>query len=140
MAERLTRWLLVGLGLGALPLVLAYLVRRYYGDRPPSLPDLLGTGEALLVVVAWCAAALLELAPARRRTLAGEVTAGLAVFLLVVAAVAYGCRTADSATGRVQTRQQARFLADLSLWGLAVGAAVSTSAVGLTAARKEDAG
>src|SRR3712207_2652041 len=108
MGDRIWRWCVTGLGIGLLPLLLAYGVRLYYLERTPSLAETLGGGDALLVIASWFAAALFELAYARPRLT--PVRNGLvmvAVLGLITASVAYGCLSADSVTARVQTRWQA---------------------------------
>ena len=137
MAERVSRWACYGLALGLLPLLLSYGVRRYYLAGPATVEDVLGAGDALLVVVTWSATALLDLSAARpgwARTAVSTVT----IAVLTIAAVAYGCRTADSVTGRVQTGTQARIVAHGSLAGLAVAALLSCGAAALAAPREED--
>lgn len=131
MAGRVWRWTFYGLGLGLLPLLLAFVVRAYYLERPPTLAESLGAGDATLVVVTWSAGALLDLstardAPERLRLF----LAFLAITLLLVGAVAYACLTSDSATGRVQTAAQRRYMAVGSVVGLLFAAPVAALATG----------
>lgn len=138
MADRVVRWVCVGLLLGLAPLAVAYTARWYYSERPPDVSELLGTGDALLVVVAWCASALLELLAAPRRGPVTSLVATVTVGVLLPAAVAYGCLTADSVTGRVQTAAQERFLTSASLLALASAATLSTLATVMSGPRKEE--
>lgn len=119
-----------GLLLGLLPLVAAWGVRYYYAGRSPALADVLRTGDALLVVVSWCAVTIVELldVPPAGRT-PRFVAAAITTTALFGCAVAYGCLTADSVTGRVQTRRQAEIVASVSLWMLGITAVTSTAAV-----------
>lgn len=130
MAERIARWAAYGLGLGLLPLLVAWVVRAYYLARPPSSIEMLAGGDALLVVATWAATALFDSRGAEPSATRGLVTC-FSVFLATISVVAYACLTADSVTGRVQTRAQARWIADGSLWGLGFAAAVSTGAAAL---------
>lgn len=133
MAERTARWCVTGIGVGLLPLLLAYAIRLYYLERPPSLHETLGGGAALLVIVSWLAVALFELAyaPPSRPVLRGALTT-FALLMLTFSAVAYGCLSADSVTARVQTRRQAGIATAVSLTLLAGAAIVSTAAVAFT--------
>ncbi len=134
MGGRVWRWCVTGLGVGLLPLLLAYGVRFYYLERPPSPRELLGAGEALLVIVSWLAVGLFELAYARPRfTTVRSGLAAVAVVGLTTASVAYGCLSADSVTGEVQTRWQAEVVTTWSAIGLVVAATVSAAAAGLAA-------
>lgn len=134
MAARLVRWMGAGFLLGVLPLLLAYGIRAYYLERLPALRDVLGTGDGMLVAVAWCGVALIDLAETDRASAGARgVFAVLACLVLVAGVVAYGCLTADSVTGRVQTRGQADFMTGLSVVLLAVSAVTSAVAAGLAA-------
>lgn len=127
MADRVARWTAYGLGLALLPLVVAYVVRTYYLARPPSSLEMLGGGDALLVVATWAATALLDARAVEVRFVRGFVTLA-SVLLLTISVVAYACLTADSVTGRVQTRAQAGWITSASAWGLALAALSSTAA------------
>ncbi|HVF03388.1 MAG TPA: hypothetical protein VNA20_00970 [Frankiaceae bacterium] len=130
MADRIARWAAYGLGLGLLPLLVAWVVRAYYLARPPAGVELLGGGDALLVVAGWAAAALFDSRDAESGAARAFVTI-VSVLLATASVVAYACLTADSVTGRVQTRAQARWMTTGSLWGLGIAAAVSTGAAAL---------
>lgn len=123
--------------LGALPLPLAYGIRYYYAAHPPSLTDVLASGDGLLVATAWAAGALLELldVPAGRPHVR-RIVAPVAIVALIGSSVAFTCLSADSVTGRVQTRRQADMVKDWSVGLLALGAAAGLTAAA-TAAPKD---
>ena len=129
MAGRTARWVAYGV-LSLFPLVAASGIRYYYAGRVPTLGDALGSGDGLLVVASWCATALLDVVVARSAR--GFWAAVGALLLLSVSTVAYGCLQADSVTGRVQTRGQARAVAVLSIGALAMAAGISVTAVRAT--------
>lgn len=133
----MARWAGAGLVLGLLPLLLAYGIRAYYLERLPALRDVLGSGDGMLVAVAWCGAALIDLAEAERRSSALRVwLVTLSWLVLTFGVVAYGCLTADSVTGRVQTRGQAEFMTGLSGVLLVVAAITSAGATWLGAPKE----
>lgn len=68
--------------LGLLPLLGAYGIRYYYVARPPTTVELLGSGDGMLIAVAWCAAAFVELLDAPARPKAKFWTGVLAITLL----------------------------------------------------------
>ena len=139
MTERVWRWACYGPVLGLLPLALAWFVRTYYLGRAPTLVDLLGTGDALLIAVAWAAAALLDLSGAARASPGVRlVVAALSVFALGVSVVAYACLSTDSVTARVQTRGQQLFLTHASLAVLGAAALAGGLAAGMAHYEKQE--
>lgn len=141
MTGRVTRWAVGGLGVGLLPLLLAYLITSYVTERPPTLDDLLGTGDVLLVVPGWSIAAFFDLQDVRsaRVRRLRDALARLSLFLISFSAVAYGCLTTVSVTGHVQTQGQREMVATATLWLLAT-AMTSSGVAAYLAARhaKED--
>lgn len=134
----MARWAGAGLVLGLLPLLLAYGIRAYYLERLPALRDLLGGGDGMLVAAAWCGAALIDLAEGERGSPAFRVALSIAAWLTMASSVvAYGCLTADSVTGRVQTRGQAEFMTALSAVLLVVSAVASACAAGLAVPKEK---
>ena len=130
MVGRIWRWLVCGGAAGVFPLFVAYALRYYYAGRPPPLSDLLASGDGFIVAVLWSASALYELtdASATARRLCGAAAVGV----LVVSAVAYGCLSADSVTGRVQDVWQAGIVTKGSIAALVSGAAVGLVATVIT--------
>lgn len=135
------RWAGAGLVLGLLPLLLAFGIHAYYLERLPAAHDLLGGGDGLLVAGAWAGVALLDLAESERGSPAFRLALTVGAWLaLAFAVVAYGCLTADSVTGRVQTRGQAEFMTGLSVVLLGVSAVTSAFAAGLAVSKEEETG
>jgi len=136
----MARWAGAGLVLGLLPLLLAYGIRAYYLERLPTPRDVLGGGDGMLVAVAWCGAPLIDLAESERESPTLRVwLVTLSWLALAIGVVAYACLTADSVTGRVQTRGQAEFMTSSSMVLLGASAITSAGATWL-AAPKEKAG
>lgn len=129
---RIWRWTVCAGALGVLPLLLAYGIRYYHAPETPPLGAVMASGDAYVIAMAWCATALVDLtetAGGRRRGLTA-----LATGVLTLSAVAYGCLTADSVTGGVQTRRQQTTVTRSSLILLGL-AAVSGMAGSLAAGR-----
>jgi hypothetical protein len=134
----MARWAGAGLVLGLLPLLLAYGIRAYYLERLPHLRDVLGGGDGMLVAVVWCGTALVDLAESERGSAALRVSVVSVSWLaLAFGVVAYGCLTADSVTGRVQTQGQAEFMTGLSVALLGGSAVVSAIATWLAAPKEK---
>lgn len=140
MAGRVWKWVVFAGVLGALPLPLAYGIRYYYAAHPPPLTDVLASGDGLLVATAWAAGALLEVLdvpPSRPRV--RWLAALPAIITLVWSTVAFTCLSADSVTGRVQTRRQADTVTDWSVGLLVLGAAAGlTAAAAATPPRRRE--
>jgi hypothetical protein len=123
-----TRWIGVGLLPGLLPFAAAYEIRLFAAPRPPTLLDVFGGGDAMLVAVTWSVVALYDLIGLRRgHDDAWWALLAIATTIVVLGSVAYGSLTTVSVTGGVQTRQQQDTIATVSLWML--GAAAATSAL-----------
>lgn len=102
MLRRVLFWLGCTVLAGCLPFLLPVTVTLIRpGEPPPTLADLLGGGEALLVAVAWCAAGIGELRDTRpSRALGRSVLVWLCCGGLVVCSFWYGlllaARTRDA--------------------------------------------
>jgi hypothetical protein len=97
MSRRVLFWLGCTVLGGCLPFLLPMLAAPLRpGEPPPSLADLLGGGEGLLVAVAWCAAGIAEMrdAPAARARLRSFFVWASCV-VLVGCAFGYGIVLAD---------------------------------------------
>lgn len=137
MSERMARWIGGATLLGLAPLAIAYLVRCYYLGQPPPLRDVLGTGDGMLVVVSWSVGALVDLPDARLPSGWRSALNSFGFAMLMFGSVAYGCLTADSVTGRVQTPVQAQFVTVGTMGMLVLAAAMGIVA---TARRRRPKG
>ena len=126
------RWFGWELVLVLLPLFLAYGFKAYRDQHAPSIGDILGSGQALLIAIAWSGGSLRELreAPEQRGGHRDVVTFAGTCFLLLSAA-AYGFIASDLLAGRPQTPAQAREVAIASLVVLAFAGLTSMYAVAI---------
>lgn len=140
MYARVARWVGWELLLALLPLLLAFGLRYYRDERPPSLGSTLGTGQALLIAVAWAGTSLREMreAPPRRAGRRELVTVASSCYVLVSATM-YGFVTADVLAGRVQTENQAKAVAIVSVVMLGLTGFTTAYAVAVGTPEREGA-
>jgi hypothetical protein len=132
VSGRIWRWVGGGLLLGLLPLLAAYLFALYRHQRAPALREILGAGQALLVGVMWCAAALRESRDAPDSLKAHRDFVQIAATaVLILGAAGYGFVTADNTAGRSQTDRQAGYVTTASLALLGFAATISSYAVAI---------
>lgn len=122
---RTWRWLGWGLALGLLPLVFSVFGKRYHLHEWPSARDVIGEGQALLVVVAWFSAAIRELrdTPPSRSGAREAITVTSVLFLLGTA-FGYGLVTGDQPDA-----DQQGLITSLSVGLLITAAVITVSAV-----------
>lgn len=134
---RVWRWVGGGLVLGLLPIAATFLFRYYRLERLPSLADVLGSGQSLVVAVSWFAAALREVRDVPRHMHAiRDAISIIATIFLLVAAMAYGFISADQLSGHVQSAKQQQIVTVGSLILLVIGGWLSGYAVAIGKEKK----
>jgi hypothetical protein len=137
----MARWLGWELVLVLLPLALVYVFTFYRDQQAPSMGDVLGSGQALLIAIAWSGGSLRELresAPHRRQH--RELMTLVGTCFLLLSAATYGFVAAETLAGRLPTPVQRREVAMGSLSMLVFAGLSSMYAIGISTPPATDGG